>query len=114
MTLKQQQFIESLMKQREYDLQDTRIQYYLSGMIETTQQASAVIDYLLNCPKVESNPYRALENQIYYVIGHKKVKKHQPYYEAIRKVIGRYPSKNTTYTTEQLEAIKKEFDALAQ
>lgn len=109
MTEKQINFIDSLLKQRDYDLQDSLVQAYINNFNLSTLQASQLISYLLECDKKAYDPYRKLKADIAYSARHPKVKKHVARMNAIQEVLGRYVNKNTEYTVEELEAIKHIF-----
>ncbi|EUJ33117.1 hypothetical protein MFLO_04220 [Listeria floridensis FSL S10-1187] len=55
MTEKQEQFIDSLMKKKEYEPNDTLIQAHRSGMDLSKSDASRLIDYLLACDDVKKD-----------------------------------------------------------
>lgn len=105
MTSKQHSFIESLMNKKDYSSTDTRIAYFNAGMIETSSQASAVIEYLLSCEDKAVDQFASVKAQIRKTLENSKSVKGKANYMAIYRVIGRCPNKLTTYTNEQLAQI---------
>ena len=108
MTTKQQQFIDSLLKERNYE-DSPIIEAYRSGLDLTSTDASTIITLLLASPKktIEQNNNARIQKQLYYLAGHKKAAKNAAVLKEVYKTIGKHINKMSAYslTDEQYQAI---------
>lgn len=106
MTEKQASFIKSLLSGREYDYTPI-ISAFKSGFELSSKDASSIIEYLLSCPKKETDNYHSLKLRIYRVVDNKKSKKNQVTLKEAEKIVGKWLNKVScmNLTNEEYDSI---------
>lgn len=109
MTEKQYNFIQVLLKERDYDFNNLEVKAVRAGIDLPTNQASELIGYLLSCDKLQtvSTDIKKIQNALYKVAKNKKTPKNQTKLWECSRTLNKSISKSTVLdlSAEELNKI---------